>query len=60
VDFIPFKMDIETLKSYSKYTKELTENDRARLLRLADTQHNNVIEYMLENNCKLEQEAIHV
>jgi hypothetical protein len=60
VDFIPFKMDIETLEAYSKYTKKLTDNDKKRLMRLVDGQYHNVINYMLENNCKLEQEAVNV
>jgi len=60
VDFQPYKMDIETLKKYSKYTKKLTDNDRERLSRLVETRHNMVIKFMLENNCKLEQEAINV
>ncbi|MTK13669.1 MAG: DUF2399 domain-containing protein [Clostridiaceae bacterium] len=60
VDFKTFKMDIETLKSYSKYTKPLTENDRDRLSKLIEGEHCMVIKYMLENNCKLEQEAINV
>lgn len=60
VDFIPFKMDIETIKTYAKYTKRLTENDKNRLQRLADSQYGTVITYMLQNDCKLEQEAINV
>ncbi|MBZ9689784.1 DUF2220 domain-containing protein [Clostridium estertheticum] len=60
VDFKAFKMDIETLKAYSKYTKKLTENDNQRLMRLVNSEYNPVIKYMIENNCKLEQEAINV
>lgn len=60
VDFKPFRMDTETLISYSEYTKPLTENDRDRLSRLINSEHSRVIKYMLENNCKLEQEAIDV
>jgi hypothetical protein len=60
VDFKPYKMDIETLNYYSKYTKDLTENDKDRLLKLKDNQYRDVIKYMLENNCKLEQEAINI
>lgn len=58
VDFSPYKMDIETLKTYKKYTKPLTNNDRKRLTKLIYSQYNEVIEYMLENNIKLEQEAV--
>ncbi|MEK3988428.1 MULTISPECIES: Wadjet anti-phage system protein JetD domain-containing protein [Robertmurraya] len=60
VDFIPFKMDIETLEAHKKYTKRLTENDKKRLTKLVDSQYHKVINYMLENNCKLEQEAVNV
>lgn len=60
VDFIPYKMDIETLKAYKDYTKSLTENDRSRLMRLVDSKYGEVVNYMLENNCKLEQEAVNV
>lgn len=58
---IPFKamnMDVSTLMKYEHYTKKLTENDRIRLQRLKDSEFKEVIEYMLENNCKLEQEAL--
>jgi hypothetical protein len=58
IDFKPYKMDIDTLKSFSKYVKKLTENDRERLLKIKNEQLKEVICYMLENNCKLEQEAI--
>ena len=58
VEFRPYKMDIDTLKEYFQYTKELTENDRERLLKLRDSIFGEVINYMLENNCKLEQEAV--
>lgn len=58
VDFKSFKMDIETLKQYNKYSKQLTDNDRHRLMKLKDSEFSKVIEFMLKNNCKLEQEAI--
>lgn len=60
IGFIPYKMDIETLKAYRNYTKKLTENDKKRLLMLVDGPYSNVVKYMLDNNCKLEQEAINV
>ena len=58
VPFQPYHMDISTLKKYSAYAKPLTENDKRRLERLSDTVFSDTIKYMLENNCKLEQEAI--
>jgi len=57
---IPFEamnMDIQTLMKYEQYMKKLTENDRIRLHNLEDSEFSEVIKYMLENNCKLEQEA---
>lgn len=58
IDFKPFHMDIPTLKRYKSYCKLLTENDRKRLYLLLGRDYDDVIRYMLENNCKLEQEAI--
>ncbi len=58
---IPFEamnMDVSTLINYENYTKKLTENDRIRLQSLRDSEFKEVVEYMLENNCKLEQEAL--
>ncbi len=72
---IPFHMlymDASTLRKYASETKPLTGNDRKRLLQLKEglekrTQDGDVgenyvdvIEYMLEGNCKLEQEAVNV
>ena len=51
-------MDVSTLMNYENYTKKLTENDRIRLQSLRDSEFKEVVEYMLENNCKLEQEAL--
>lgn len=58
IEFQPYKMDLETLKEYQEYTKKLTINDRDRLIKLKESQFKEVIGYMLENDCKLEQEAI--
>jgi hypothetical protein len=41
-----------------KYTKKLTENDKKRLSALAETEFLETVEFMLQNNCKLEQEAM--
>jgi len=60
----PYKMDVETLKKYQTYTKKLTANDRSRLMKLLDGdlgeagEFGAVIRYMLEHDCKLEQEAV--
>lgn len=58
VNFKAYKMDVDTMKGYHNYSKELTDHDRDRLLKLKGIQYDEVITYMLENNCKLEQEAI--
>ena len=56
--FAPLNMDLGTIKKYKDYTKRLTENDRSRLNNLLGGEFDEVINYMLENDCKLEQEAI--
>ncbi len=60
VEFVPYMMDVQTLKEHIKYSKSLTENDRVRLSNLLDSQYKDVITYMLENNCKIEQETIDI
>lgn len=58
VKFIPFRMNIETLKSNMARTKKLTENDKRRLNNLLGSEYDDVVKFMLENNCKLEQENL--
>ncbi|MBB5226552.1 hypothetical protein DYE50_06480 [Treponema ruminis] len=59
INFIPFNMDIETLRLNRSNWILLTENDRQRLKKLSEkkTYYSDVIDFMLTNNCKLEQEA---
>ena len=57
IPFQMYKMNIEMLKKYKDYTKPLTQNDRKRLLSFKKNQ-NELIDYMLKNNVKLEQEII--
>lgn len=40
------------------FTKKLTENNQKRLKKMLNSEFDDVIRYMLKNNCKLEQEAI--
>ena len=47
-----------TIKKYKDYTKKLTENDKSRLKNLLGGEFDEVINYMLKNDCKLEQEAV--
>lgn len=58
IDFIPYMMDINTLKKHKEYWSNLTQNDRKRLVMIKDARLEPLVAYMIENNCKLEQEAI--
>ncbi len=59
IEFVPMYMDVETLKKYDSCVKPLTKEDLARLKRLKeDAEFDNLISYMLEHNCKLEQENV--
>ena len=51
-------MDVAILEKYKDFTKKLTDRDRSRLKNLLGGEFDTVIRYMLENDCKLEQEAI--
>lgn len=59
---IPFRMyhmDLSTLQAHAAYTKHLTENDRKRLLGMREWEElRGIIDYMLEQDTKLEQECI--
>ncbi len=43
---------------YQEYSKKLTDNDCVRLKNLKGREFDEIIDYMLDHNCKLEQEAI--
>ena len=58
INFIPYKMDLETLQKHQDSAKALTANDRERLIKLKGQGFDEVIDYMLMNNIKLEQEAV--
>lgn len=59
VPFRGYHMDIDTLVRYKEFSKKLTKNDRINLERLLiHDEYVSVINFMLENNCKLEQEAV--
>ncbi len=59
IPFQMYHMDIETLKYYQKYGKELTESDRMRLKEMEkDEELQEVVSYMLLYNVKLEQECV--
>ena len=58
ISFVPYNMDVATLEKYKDFTKKLTENDKSRLKNLLGGEFDLVVRYMLEHDCKLEQEAI--
>ena len=52
-------MDLATLQAHAAYAKHLTENDRKRLLGMREREDvRGIIDYMLEQDTKLEQECI--
>jgi hypothetical protein len=62
INFSAFKMDVNTLISNKRYWKKLTINDNRRLKLLLNepliSKYYETIYYMLDNNCKLEQESL--
>jgi hypothetical protein len=58
IPFRPFQMDLETLVNNKKNWISLSQNDNKRLKTIDAPQFDSVVKFMLENNCKLEQEAI--
>ena len=62
IPFIPYRMDINELVNNKDSLKGLTENDRKRLVKMLTEKDFELfyktINYMLENNVKLEQEIL--
>ena len=59
IHFFPMNMNVQTLEQYKSSLKTLTAEDCNRLERfLDDEEFKNVVRYMLDNNCKLEQENV--
>ena len=59
IPFVPYKMDEGMLLKYSQYTKPLEEQDRKKAESLiASNYYSNIMKYMIDNNCKLEQEIV--
>lgn len=59
IDFKPFCMGVEQLKKYERYCKPLVENDRTKADGLIKSgKYVETVQYMLDNNVKLEQEII--
>ena len=59
IDFEPLYMGCNEIKEYSQHCKPLEEGDiiKAKNL-LSKGKYKQILEYLLENNCKLEQEII--
>ena len=56
-----YLMNLDVLKKYQSFGKKLTQNDRKRLENIvgrADESMKELIEYMLEQDVKLEQECV--
>jgi len=62
IPFQPYYMNLETLKAYKDFAKKLTLNDRKRIGKMqeqkGDCVYREVLDYMLAENVKLEQECI--
>lgn len=59
IEFELYLMGIEQLEKYVSYTKELEKNDLVKAANMISMGKNReVLEYMLNRNCKLEQEII--
>ncbi len=58
VNFKPYKMDLITLKKHEKYAKPLSSSDRISLDKINSHEFKDVVDYMLLNNIKLEQECV--
>ena len=59
IPFMSYHMDLDTLKQYRQYGRCLTETDRKKLEKIGEEKEfHEVIEFMLTENIKLEQECI--
>lgn len=59
ISFVPLYMDAEQLIKYRQYCKPLEKNDKVKANSLLKGHfYDEVMEFMLANNCKLEQEII--
>lgn len=57
IDFEPFRMNVNELRNYAQHCKELSDKDKAGNL-ISRGRYVETLQYMLDNNCKLEQEII--
>lgn len=59
IDFMPLYMGVTELETYSGYGRELSEQDKVKARNLLKQGfYAEVLQYMLEHDCKVEQEII--
>lgn len=59
IDFMPLYMGVTELETYSGYSRELSEQDKVKARNLLKQGfYAEVLQYMLEHDCKVEQEII--
>ena len=59
IDFVPWHMGVSELETYSGYGRELSEPDKVKARNLLQQGfYAEIMQYMLEHDCKLEQEII--
>ncbi len=59
ISFEPLWMGVEELQKYARYCKPLEANDLVKVKSLIDLRfYEEVMQFMMDNNCKLEQEII--
>lgn len=59
IPFVPLYMDIQQLITYKQYCKPLEKNDMVKANSLLKVHfYDEIMDFMLTNNCKLEQEII--
>lgn len=61
IDFTPLHMSVSEMKKYAQYCKELSDKDKVKAENLISRGlYVEALQYMLDNNCKLEQEIISI
>lgn len=61
IDFHSFRMSVNELKKYAKHCKQLSDKDEVKAKHLIEKGcYVETLQYMLDHNCKLEQEIITV
>ncbi len=59
IDFKPYSMGITELNTFKRYCKPLEPNDIVKARSMAANRlFSDIVQFMLDNNCKLEQKII--